>query len=86
MTVWLLWHLPRGHFQAMAATASRFVFSILGAMGLGVADDIIEFTAIVAFRDTNVGRYTKTALDLVFVTAGVLTKIAQGRIFAAPSG
>ena len=70
----------------MAGNASRFIFSVLGAMGLRVANEIIEFTTIVAFRDTNVGRYINTALGLVFDTARVLTTMAQVRIFAAPTG
>ena len=86
MTAWLLWHLIRRHFPAMAGNASRFIFSVLGAMGLRVANEIIEFTTIVAFRDTNVGRYINTALGLVFDIARVLTTMAQVRIFATPTG
>ncbi len=41
-------------------------------MGLGVLNELIEFSAVLVFPDTNVGGYFNTALDLVFNTLGAL--------------
>lgn len=82
VTAWLLWHLLRRHFPEMAGTASLFVFPVLGAMGLGAANEMIEFAAVVVFPDTNVGGYVNTALDLVFNTVGALTAMVLVRLFA----
>jgi len=82
VTAWLLWYLLRRHFPAMAGSASLFVFPVLGAMGLGAANEMIEFAAVVAFPHTNVGGYVNTALDLVFNTAGALTAMVLVRLFA----
>lgn len=60
--------------RALAAT------SILAAMGLGVINEIVEFTAVVSFAETGVGDYYNTALDLIFNTLGAL--IAVGLVFA----
>ena len=49
------------------------IFSIvLISMGLGVVNEIIEFTATVVLPDTNVGGYINNSLDLVFNTVGAL--------------
>lgn len=46
--------------------------AILGGMGLGVVNEIVEFLAVVTFPETGVGGYYNTALDLVFNTIGAL--------------
>lgn len=86
VTAWLLWHLLRRHFPVMAGSASLFVFPALGAMGLGAANEMIEFVAVVVFPNTNVGGYVNTALDLVFNTAGALTAMLLAHLFARPAG
>lgn len=46
--------------------------AMLGGMGLGVVNEIVEFLAVITFPETGVGGYYNTALDLVFNTVGAL--------------
>ena len=48
------------------------VVAVLGAMGLGCLNEIIEFAAVVALSETGVGGYYNIALDLVFNTIGAM--------------
>ena len=41
-------------------------------MGLGAVNEIIEFSAVLAVPETNVGGYYNTALDLVFNGSGAI--------------
>lgn len=82
VTALVLWHLLRRHFPVMAGTASLLVFPVLGAMGLGAVNEIIEFIAVVVFPNTNVGGYINTALDLVFNAAGAVFAMVLVRVFA----
>ncbi|MFH1170441.1 MAG: DUF2238 domain-containing protein [Candidatus Vogelbacteria bacterium] len=45
---------------------------VLGGMGLGALNEIIEFIAVVIFGQTGVGGYWNTALDLVFNMFGAI--------------
>lgn len=85
ITAWVLWHLLRRHFPMMAGSASLLVFPVLGAMGLGAVNEIIEFVAVVVFPNTNVGGYVNTALDLVFNAAGAIFAMVLLKLFARPS-
>ena len=69
----VLWHLMRRNFPALDGTKTIYALAILGAMGLGVLNELIEFTAVRAFPDTGVGGYFNTALDLLFNTLGAIT-------------
>ncbi|MEP4378823.1 MAG: DUF2238 domain-containing protein [Alphaproteobacteria bacterium] len=80
ITAWLLWHLLRRHFPAMDGSLSTYVFAVLGSMGLGAVNEIIEFAAVVMFPQTNVGGYVNTALDLVFNAAGAATAMIIAKI------
>ena len=68
----VLWHILRRNFPALDGTKTIYAFAILGSMGLGVLNELIEFTAVLAFPNTNVGGYFNTALDLAFNTLGAL--------------
>lgn len=72
VTAWLLWHLLARHFPEMRGTTTIYVYPALAAMGLGAVNEIIEFSAVLAVPDTNVGGYYNTALDLVFNASGAL--------------
>ena len=85
VTALVLWHLLSRHFPAMSGSTSILVFPVLGAMGLGAVNEIIEFIAVVVFPDTNVGGYINTALDLVFNAAGAVFAMVLVRLFAAPA-
>jgi len=52
------------------------LLAFLAGMGLGAGNEIVEFIAVLAFPDTNVGGYYNTMLDLVFNMMGALTAIA----------
>jgi len=50
-----------------------YAIAILGGMGLGVLNEIIEFIAVLIFKNTGVGGYINTSLDLVFNTIGAVS-------------
>ena len=80
VTAWLLWHLLDRHFEALRGTATIYIYPALASMGLGAVNELIEFTAVLSFPDTNVGGYYNTALDLAFNGLGAVT--AMLTIFA----
>ena len=47
-------------------------FVVLGSMGLGALNEIIEFILSASVEHTNVGGYENNALDLIFNTLGAL--------------
>ena len=46
---------------------------VLGGMGVGAFNEIIEFLAVVALPETGVGGYMNTSIDMVFNTLGAIT-------------
>jgi hypothetical protein len=82
ITAWVLWHLLHRHFPVMIGSASLIVFPVLGAMGLGPVNEIIQFIAVVVFPNTNVGGHVNTALDLVFNGAGAIFAMLLVRVFS----
>lgn len=72
VTAWVLHHLLTRHFPETRGTATALVYPALAAMGLGAVNEIIEFSAVLAVPDTNVGGYYNTALDLCFNAAGAV--------------
>ncbi|WP_373502714.1 DUF2238 domain-containing protein [Aestuariivirga sp.] len=73
VAAWLLWHLLRTLYPMLRGTRTIYVFAALASMGLGAANEIVEFTAVLLIPNTNVGGYYNTALDLVFNAAGAIT-------------
>ncbi len=76
VTAWLLWHLLHVNFPDLRGTATIHVYPALGSMGLGALNEMIEFSAVLLFPDTNVGGYFNTAMDLVFNALGAATAMA----------
>jgi len=72
VTTWLLWHLLVHHYPQTRGSATAAVYPVIGAMGLGALNEMIEFTAVLIVPETNVGGYYNTALDLVFNAAGAV--------------
>jgi hypothetical protein len=72
ITAWVLYHLLIRHFPATRGTATALCYPALAAMGLGAVNEMIEFSAVLAIPDTNVGGYFNTALDLCFNAAGAV--------------
>ena len=73
VTAWLLWHILYLHFEDLRGTSTIYVYPALASMGLGAINEIIEFSAVLLFPDTNVGGYFNTALDLIFNALGAST-------------
>lgn len=76
IAAWLLHHLMIRHFPDTRGTATALVYPALASMGLGAVNEIIEFSAVLAVPDTNVGGYINTALDLCFNAAGAVVAVA----------
>jgi len=60
------------------------VFAILGAMGLGALNEIIEFIAKLTIPDTDVGGYYNTAVDLCVNLLGACIATALCFVFWRP--
>lgn len=71
-SAWLLWHLLRRHYPVLEGSWTIYVYPVLGAMGLGAVNEMIEFVAVLSVPETNVGGYLNTALDLVFNALGAV--------------
>lgn len=56
---------------------------VLMGCGLGAANEMVEFAAVLCMRETGVGGYDNTMLDLVFNTLGALTATTFLRIRSA---
>ncbi len=52
-----------------------YLITVLGAMGLGAVNEIIEFISTLLFPGNGVGGYTNNALDLVFNGTGALVVV-----------
>lgn len=81
VSAWLLRHLLLRHFPDTRGTFTAYVYPALAAMGLGATNEIIEFSAVLAVPDTNVGGYYNTALDLVFNAAGAVVAMCLCAVF-----
>ncbi|MCK5082487.1 MAG: hypothetical protein KAR31_06230, partial [Candidatus Omnitrophica bacterium] len=53
-------------------TGGLLFLCVIGSMGLGAVNEIVEFLAMVFVPETNVGGYVNTALDLVANLTGSL--------------
>ncbi|WP_295314257.1 DUF2238 domain-containing protein [Roseobacter sp.] len=76
IAAWVLHHLLVRHFPATRGTCTALVYPALASMGLGAVNEIIEFSAVLAVPDTNVGGYINTALDLCFNALGACIAVA----------
>jgi uncharacterized membrane protein YjdF len=72
ITAWLLHHLLTRHYAETRGSWTAFALPLFGAMGLGSLNEMIEFTAVLAVPETNVGDYVNNALDLCFNALGAL--------------
>lgn len=72
VTAWLLWHLLVTSHPGTRGSKVAYVYPLIGAMGLGALNEMIEFAAVAATPETNVGGYVNNALDLVFNALGAL--------------
>ncbi len=75
VTAWLLHHLLTRHYPETRGSWTAFSLPLFASMGLGATNEIIEFSAVVAVPETNVGGYINTALDLCFNALGALIAV-----------
>lgn len=68
----VVYQLLRQSWKTDGSKRVLYIVSALGGMGLGVINEIVEFTAVLLVPDTGVGGYVNTSLDLVFNTLGAL--------------
>ncbi|AZQ66341.1 DUF2238 domain-containing protein [Silicimonas algicola] len=81
VTAWVLHHLLTRHFPETRGTWTAATYPAFAAMGLGALNEIIEFTAVLAVPDTNVGGYYNTALDLCFNAGGAVIAMVLVSVF-----
>ena len=68
----VVYHLLRPYLSVQTKMSVVIVITVVAGTGLGVLNEIVEFIAVLAIPDTNVGGYYNTALDLVFNTLGAI--------------
>ena len=73
MTALLLRHALLSLYPVLRGSLALPIFAGLASMGLGAANEIVEFTAVLLVPNTNVGGYYNTGLDLVFNGLGAVT-------------
>jgi hypothetical protein len=69
------WEAVRARLRALGdarPTAGVVALCVLGAMGLGALNEVVEFAATEMMRETNVGDYRNNAKDLVFNAIGAV--------------
>lgn len=72
ITTWLCWHGLRSAIGSLGIPRSEvkptlglLTLSAAGGMGFGALNEVIEFIAVLALPNTNVGGYINTGWDLV---------------------
>lgn len=68
----VVYHLLRPYLNERANWKIIYPILIVAGAGLGVLNEIVEFTAVLVFPETGVGGYANMALDLVFNTLGAI--------------
>ncbi|WP_419195395.1 hypothetical protein [Engelhardtia mirabilis] len=66
LCTWLCWQGLRARLADPRPSFGLLLLCALGGMGLGAANEIVEFMAVLALPETGVGGYENTAWDLVF--------------------
>lgn len=68
----LCWYLLKPALSNKTPRWTILSLAIFGGMGLGAANEIVEFIAVLAMPNTNVGGYVNTGWDLVSNLVGSL--------------
>lgn len=78
VATWVTWECAKS-MKDIAPSTGIFVLCWLAGMGLGALNEVIEFAAVLAIPNTNVGGYVNTGWDLVanMVGAGVAAIVAK---------
>ncbi|MFO7807286.1 MAG: DUF2238 domain-containing protein [Candidatus Moraniibacteriota bacterium] len=75
ISVLVVYHLLKPYLNQKTNWKVVYPIIAVAGMGLGAINEIVEFIAVVAFPETNVGGYANTALDLVFNFLGAVAAI-----------
>jgi len=75
VSTFVVYHLLKPYLNKKTNYAVLYSILFAAGMGLGALNEIVEFVAVLAVPDTNVGGYINTGLDLVFNAFGVLTAV-----------
>ena len=73
VTTWLCWQALRAAWPNARPGFGVVSLCVLGAMGCGALNEVVEFVATLTVPNTNVGGYINTGWDLVANTAGAIT-------------
>jgi len=68
----VVYHLLKPYLNERTNWAVVYPLLAAAGTGLGVLNEIVEFTAVLLVANTGVGGYNNTALDLVFNTLGAI--------------
>jgi len=68
----LFFHLLKGSLAPSPRWGVIYFLFILGGMGFGALNEIVEYIAVLTFPETGVGGYDNTMLDIVFNTIGAI--------------
>lgn len=68
----VVYHLLRPYLNERANWKVVYPILIVAGSGLGVLNEMVEFTAVILVPDTGVGGYVNTLLDLIFNTFGAI--------------
>ena len=71
----LAYYCLKPNLSSSANFRAVVVLLVFIGMGLGALNEIVEFLAVLAFPDTNVGGYDNTMWDIVFNTFGAIIAV-----------
>lgn len=71
----VVYHLLRPYLNEKTNYKVVYPLIAVAGTGLGVLNEIVEFSAVLAFAETGVGGYINTSLDLVFNTLGAIAAV-----------
>ncbi|QDV10018.1 hypothetical protein Poly30_55790 [Planctomycetes bacterium Poly30] len=84
LSTWLCWQALSRSVGIERPTLGLLTLCALAGMGLGAANEIVEFIAVLTIPETNVGGYENTGWDLVAnavgaTVAAVLIRVADSK-------
>ncbi|MFT5734570.1 MAG: putative membrane protein YjdF [Planctomycetota bacterium] len=87
LSTWLCWQALASSVGLERPTFGLLTLCALAGMGLGAANEIVEFIAVLTIPETNVGGYENTGWDLVANATGatlaaVLIRLLSPRVRA----
>ncbi|MEK7586360.1 MAG: DUF2238 domain-containing protein [Patescibacteria group bacterium] len=75
ITTIIFYHLLKPYLGSQINFKVLYPLLVLGGMGFGALNEVVEFAAVAFFGQTGVGGYWNTALDLVFNMLGAIVAI-----------